>query len=67
MLKRDRRDIYEEDVDGIGDDALWSNSTTTLVVKHGQLVLNVTLEHQDNAHDNLPMARKVAEVALRKM
>jgi len=67
MLKRDRRDIYPEDVDGIGDEALWSNSTTTLVVKHGHLVLNVTLEHQDNPHDNLPMARKVAEVALRKM
>lgn len=67
MLKRDRRDIYNETVEGIGDDALWSNTTTTLVVKHGRLVLNVTLEHQDAAADNLPMARKVAEVALRKM
>ncbi|MEZ4920548.1 MAG: hypothetical protein R2792_15710 [Saprospiraceae bacterium] len=67
IIKKDRRNTYEKDVPGLGDDAVWSSSTTTLVVKHEHLVLNVTLEHKDSPIDNLPMAKKVAEIALNKM
>ncbi len=67
MLKRDRRDTYEKEVGGIGDDALWSTSTSTLVVRRKNLVLNVTLEYTDEPQDNLPKAREVAAVALKKM
>ena len=67
MLKRDHRNTYEEDVPGLGDGALWSTSTLTLLVKKGHLVLSVSLEHTDVPHDNLVMAKRVAEIALQKM
>ncbi len=67
MLKRDRRDTYEEDVDGLGEGALWSNTTVTLLVKKGQYVLSIALNHVDTPHDNLVKAKEVAAVALRKM
>jgi hypothetical protein len=67
LLKRDRRDIYEEDVSGLGDAALWSTSSLTLLVKKGHLVLSIMLEYSDTPHDNLAMARQVAETALLKM
>lgn len=67
MLRRDRRNTYEEDVPGLGDDALWSTSTVTLLVKKGQLVINVALEHSDTPHDNLPKAKEVAALILKKL
>ena len=67
MLRRDRRSTYEEDVTGLGDDALWSTSTVTLLVKKGQLVLNISLEHLDSPHENLAKAREVAALILKKL
>jgi len=67
MLKRDRRDTYEEDVPGIGEGALWSNTTVTLIVKKGRCMLSIALNYQDIPHDNLEKAKEVAIVALRKM
>lgn len=67
MLRRDRRATYEEDVKAIGDDALWSSSTVTLLVRKGQNVLNVSLEYVDNPHDNLGKAREVAALILKKL
>jgi hypothetical protein len=66
-LRRDRRTTYEEDVTGLGDDALWSTSTVTLLVRKGQLVLNIALEISDVPHENLPMAKAAAALALKKL
>lgn len=67
MLARDRRDTYEAEVQGIGDAALWSSSTATLVIRRRQLILNITLEYADEPQENLPKAREVAAVALKKI
>lgn len=67
MLKRDRRNTYEEDVPELGEGALWSTSTVTLLVKKGHSVLSIALNCMDTPHDNLAKAVEVAEVALRKM
>jgi len=67
MLRRDRRNTYEEDVSGLGDDALWSTSTVTLLVKKGQMVINIALEHSDTPHDNLPKAKETAALILKKL
>jgi hypothetical protein len=66
-LRRDRRNTYEEDVPGLGDDALWSSNTVTLLVRKGQFVLNLALEINDIPHDNLSKAKEAAAVALKKM
>lgn len=66
-LKRDRRDTYEEDVPDIGEGALWSSTTVTLLVKKGHNILSIALNYKDVPHDNLGKAKEVAEVALRKM
>ncbi|MFN4081082.1 MAG: hypothetical protein ACK4NS_09285 [Saprospiraceae bacterium] len=67
MLRRDRRDTYDKDVKGIGEDGLWSTGTLTLLVKKEHLALSVSLEYTDNPMDNLPKATEVAQVALSKM
>lgn len=64
MLRRDRRSTYEEDVPNLGDEALWSTSTVTLLVRRGHLVLNLALEYSDTPHDNLAKAKEVAQLAL---
>lgn len=66
-LRRDRRSTYEEDVTGIGEDALWSTSTVTLLVRKGQFVVNIALEVNDTPHDNLIKAKDVAALALKKL
>ncbi|MCE7923367.1 MAG: hypothetical protein DYG98_09935 [Haliscomenobacteraceae bacterium CHB4] len=66
-LKRDRRDTYDEDVPDLGEGALWSSTTVTLLVKKGHSMLSIALNYKDVPHDNLDKAREVAEVALRKM
>ncbi|MBU6342667.1 MAG: hypothetical protein KGS48_14325, partial [Bacteroidetes bacterium] len=67
MLRRDRRNTYEEDVSGLGDDALWSTTTQTLLVRKGHLVVSIAIVITDNPHDNLEPAKKLAEIALKKM
>ncbi len=67
MVRRDQRNIYEEDVPGLGDAALWSTSTTSLMVKKGHLVVKITIDYTDQSHDNLDVAKKVAQLALKKM
>jgi hypothetical protein len=66
-LRRDRRSTYEEDVVGIGDDAVWSTSTVTLLAKKSQFMLYITLEHTDQSHDNLLKAKEIAALALAKL
>lgn len=67
MLRRDRRNTYEEDVPDLGDDALWSTSTVTLLVRRGHLVLNIAAELDDAPHDNLLKAKAVAQLALPRL
>lgn len=67
MLRRDRRGTYEEDVTGLGDDAVWSTSTLTLLVKKDKNVINIALEHEDKPHDNLAKAKEVAAFILKKL
>ncbi|MBL7825830.1 MAG: hypothetical protein JNJ57_04310 [Saprospiraceae bacterium] len=67
MLRRDRRATYEEDVTGIGEDALWSTSTVTLLVKKGQHVIHISLEYLDTPHDNLAQAKEIAALILKKL
>ncbi|MFN0033820.1 MAG: hypothetical protein ACKVUS_02060 [Saprospiraceae bacterium] len=66
-LRRDRRSTYEEDVPGLADDALWSTSTVTLLVRKGQLVVNIALEISDTPRENLSKAKEVAALALKKL
>jgi hypothetical protein len=66
-LRRDRRNTYEEDVSGLGDDSMWSTSTVTLLVRKGQFVINIALEVSDVPHDNLAKAKEVAFIALKKL
>jgi hypothetical protein len=66
-LRRDRHDTYEEEVSGLGDEALWSTSTVTLLVRKGHLVLNIAANMVDNPHDNLAKAKEAASLALPKM
>lgn len=67
MLRRDRRDTYEEEVPGVGDEALWSTSSVTLLVRKGHLVVSIALNLADQPHDNLAKAKELAEIALPKM
>ena len=67
MLRRDRRSTYEEDIKDLGEDAVWSTSTLTLLVKKGQNVINIALEHEDKPHDNLAKAKEVAALILKKL
>lgn len=67
MVRRDQRNIFEEDVPGLGEGALWSTSTTSLMVKKGHLVVKITLDHVDTPHDNLVMAKEIARLVIKKM
>jgi len=67
LLRNEQRGTYEEDVTGLGEDALWSTSTTSLVVKKGHLLVKITLDYADTPHENLKPAKKIAERALSKM
>ncbi|TNE48777.1 MAG: hypothetical protein EP344_18515 [Bacteroidetes bacterium] len=67
MLRRDQRNVFEEDVPDVGDDAIWSTVQRALVFKRGHLVVKVTLEYTDEPHKNLELAKKVAKLALQKM
>ena len=42
-------------------------STVTLLVKKGQNVINVAIEHKDKPHDNLAKAKEVAALILKKL
>jgi hypothetical protein len=67
QLRRDRRNTYEEEVQNLGDEALWSTNTETLLVRKGHLVLSIALNAVDTPHDNLPKAKELAAIALKKM
>ncbi len=67
MVRRDQRNVFEEDVEGLGEGAVWSTSQRSLMVKKGHLVVKITLDYSDEPHDNLEIAKKVARLALRKM
>ena len=66
-LRRDRRDTYEEDVAGLGDESLWSSSTVTLLTQKGQHIVSISLEYADKPHDNLAKAKELMALALKKM
>lgn len=65
--KRDRINGYDTEVPGLGDGALWSPREGMLVVKVNHLFLQIKLDHADNANDNLPKAKEVAALAVKKM
>ena len=67
MVRRNQRNVFEEDVAGLGDGAVWSSSQQSLLVKKGHLVVKITLDYFDDMHENLELAKKVAQLALRKM
>lgn len=67
QLRRDQRKVYEEDVPELGDEALWSTSTSTLLVRKRYQVLNIALTIADQPHDNLAQAKALALLALPKM
>ncbi len=67
LLRNRQRSTYELDVVGLGDDALWSTFTTSLVFRKGHLLVKITLDYTDAPRDNLPYARRLAEMALHKM
>lgn len=67
QLRKDRRNTYEEDVTGLGDDALWSTGTSTLLVRKRYQVLSIALTIADQPHDNLAPAKALALFALPKM
>lgn len=64
---KNRGDVYNERVDDLGDGALWSNSTTTLVVWKNHLCFQFTVDMTDEPHDNLEKAKALAILALKKM
>ena len=67
QLRKDRRNTYEEDVPGLGDDALWSTSTSTLLMRKRYQVLSIALTTADQPHDNLAPAKVLAAIALPRM
>lgn len=67
MAKRTRKDLYEKEINDLGDGALWSSSSNTLMVKKGQLFVSITLDYAGNPEGNLAKAREIANLALRKM
>ncbi len=67
LVRRDQRDVFEEDVPGLGDSAIWSTAQLSLMVKKGHLVIKITLDYTEQPHDNLEVAKKVARLALQKM
>lgn len=67
LVRRDQRSVFEEDVPGLGDSAIWSTSQLSLMVKKGHLVIKITLDYTEQPHDNLEVAKKVARLALQKM
>jgi hypothetical protein len=66
MLRTNRRATYEEDIAGLGDDAIWSTSTVTLLVKKGPVIFQIALEYSDQPHDNLAKAKELAAMILRR-
>lgn len=66
-LVRERRNGYDEPVAGLGDGAVWSNSISTLLVRKGHLCLQLSLDWADQPRDNLPKAKEIAALALKKM
>ena len=52
---------------GLGDDALWSTQTSTLLVRKRYQVLSIALTIADQPHDNLEQAKALAALALPKM
>jgi hypothetical protein len=67
MAKKDRLNGYATEVPGLGEGALWSDSQGLLLFKKGHLCVQIKLDHADKVSDNLPLAREVAVLALKKM
>jgi hypothetical protein len=56
-----------EEVSGVGDGAFWNNNNTVLVFRKAHLIIYMTVDHADKAHDNLELAKGLAEMAIKKM
>ncbi|MCC6410665.1 MAG: hypothetical protein IT270_03345 [Saprospiraceae bacterium] len=67
MARRTRKDLYEKEINDLGDGALWSSSSNTLMVKKGHLFISITLDYAGTPEGNLSKARDVANLALKKM
>ena len=66
-LRRDRRNTYEKDVPQLGEDALWSSTTVTLLCKKDQYIVSLSLEHADKPGDNLAKAQGLMGLALKRL
>lgn len=66
-LRRDRRNTYDKDVPQLGEDALWSSTTVTLLCKKDQYIVSLSLEHADKPGDNLAKAQVLMGIALKKL
>jgi hypothetical protein len=67
-MRTERRNTYEEDVSGYGDDAIWSTESTTLVMTTGAYVVFITVEvNEEDKYANLAKAKEAAEIILKKM
>jgi hypothetical protein len=66
-MRAQRRDTYEEDVSGYGDDAIWSTENTSLVMVTGSYVVFITVEVDEDKHANIDKAKAAAEIILKKM
>lgn len=56
-----------EEISGVGDGAFWNDKNTLLVFRKAHLVVYMTVDHADKAHDNLLLAKGLAEMAIKKM
>lgn len=67
MAKNNKANGYSTQVPGLGEGALWSETASMLLVKKGTVCLQIKLDHADVANDNLPLAKEVAILALKKL
>lgn len=67
MVRHDQRDVFGEEIAGLGDGALWSASQQSLMVKKGHLVVKITIDMADTPEENRELARTLAKLALQKM
>lgn len=66
-FKKNRVNGYATDVPGVGEAALWSDEALMLIAKKGHLCVQIKLDHADTPGGNLPLAKEVALIALKKM
>jgi hypothetical protein len=54
---------YDTKVEGVGNEAVWSNKDHMLVARKGHLLMNLSVEASDNPADNLAKAKAILMAA----